>query len=191
MRACPNGTSSACMVHATTPCTGSSPRSAQEDAEATVGEGQECERLRGRGDNSGMGGVCGSREGVFLWHARETMRVHRRRPARAAHGHARRHARQGRRPVRRARRRARWARPPRHVSRAVRAQRFGQRPTVTMVPPATTPHGSAWTASQREVLRLVLEEHVNVQITGEPGAGKTEVALQAAGWTLCSSPSRI
>ena len=97
------------------------------------------------------------------------------------------HARQGRRPVRRARRRARWARPPRHVSRAVRAQRFGQRPTVTMVPPATTPHGSAWTASQREVLRLVLEEHVNVQITGEPGAGKTEVAsalmvtLQAAG----------
>ena len=45
-----------------------------------------------------------------------------------------------------------------------------------MVPPATTPHGSAWTASQREVLRLVLEEHVNVQITGEPGAGKTEVA---------------
>jgi nucleoside-triphosphatase THEP1 len=37
------------------------------------------------------------------------------------------------------------------------------------------------------VLRLVLEEHVNVQITGEPGAGKTEVAsalmvtLQAAG----------
>ena len=74
------------------------------------------------------------------------------------------HARQGRRPVRRARRRARWARPPRHVSRAVRAQRFGQRPTVTMVPPATTPHGSAWTASQREVLRLVLEEHVNVRV---------------------------
>ena len=55
-------------------------------------------------------------------------------------------------------------RAPRDVSRAVRAQRFGQRPTVTMVPPATTPHGSAWTASQREVLRLVLEEHVNVRV---------------------------
>ena len=53
---------------------------------------------------------------------------------------------------------------------------FGARPTVAMLPPATTPQGSAWTASQREVLRLVLEEHVNVQITGEPGAGKTEVA---------------
>jgi hypothetical protein len=75
--------------------------------------------------------------------------------------------------------------PGNFLARSV--QRFGQRPTVAMVPPATTPQGSAWTASQREVLRLVLEEHVNVQITGEPGAGKTEVAsalmltLQAAG----------
>ena len=64
--------------------------------------------------------------------------------------------------------------PGKFLARSV--QRFGQRPTVAMVPPATTPQGSTWTASQREVLRLVLEEHVNVQITGEPGAGKTEVA---------------
>ena len=75
--------------------------------------------------------------------------------------------------------------PGKFLARSV--QRFGSRPTVAMTPPATPPQGGAWTASQREVLRLVLEEHVNVQITGEPGAGKTEVAsalmvtLQAAG----------